>query len=92
MTGYQAKILVEPGAPPKYCKSRSVPYFYLEKVNKELDKLVEEGTLEPNSSLTKQDLVCQIAHSTVDRELAYGVSTLIFFWLARLYAENHVLF
>ena len=47
MTGYQAKILVEPGATPKYCKSRSVPYFYHDKVNKELDKLVEEGTLEP---------------------------------------------
>ena len=47
VTGYQAKILVEPGATPKYCKSRSLPYFYLDKVNKELDKLVEEGTLEP---------------------------------------------
>ena len=47
VTGYQAKILVEPGATPKYCKSRSVPYLYHDKVNKELDKLVEEGTLEP---------------------------------------------
>ena len=47
VTGYQSKILVELVATPKYCKSRSVPYFYHEKVNKELDKLVEEGTLEP---------------------------------------------
>ena len=47
MTGYEAKILIDPGATPKYCKARSVPYFYQEKVEKELDRLVEEGTLEP---------------------------------------------
>lgn len=47
VAGYEAKILLDPGASPRYCKARSVPYFYQEKVEKELDRLVEEGTLEP---------------------------------------------
>lgn len=47
VTGFTAKIAVDPSATPKYCKARAVPYFYHEKVEKELDRLVEEGTLEP---------------------------------------------
>ena len=47
VTGYEAKILVDPEAHPKYCKARTVPYFYQEMVERELDRLVEEGTLEP---------------------------------------------
>ena len=47
LKGFEAKILVDPSAPPKYCKSRSVPYFFREKLEKELDHLVSEGTLEP---------------------------------------------
>lgn len=41
VTGYKAKILLDPGATPKYCKARSVPYFHQKKVEKELDRLVE---------------------------------------------------
>ena len=47
VTGYEAKIQVDPQAHPKYCKARSVPYYYQEMVDKELTRLVEEGTLEP---------------------------------------------
>ena len=47
VNGYKAQILVDSAARPKYFKARSVPYFYREKVEKELDRLVEEGTLEP---------------------------------------------
>ena len=36
VTGYEGKILLDPGATPKYCKARSVPYFYQEKVRKSL--------------------------------------------------------
>ena len=46
VTGYEAKIVVDPNVPPKYCKARTVPYYYREKVEKELDRLVGEGTLE----------------------------------------------
>ena len=27
LTGFKAKIIVDPSATPKYCKPRSVPYF-----------------------------------------------------------------
>ena len=47
VTGYEAKILIDPGATPKYCKAHSVPYFYQDQVEKQLDRLVKEGTLEP---------------------------------------------
>ena len=47
LSEYKANILADPDATPQYFKARSVPYFYREKVEKELDRLVEEGTLEP---------------------------------------------
>lgn len=47
VTEYEAKDLLDPGATPKDCKAQSVPYFYQDKVEKELDRLVEEGALEP---------------------------------------------
>ena len=45
--GFKARIHVDPQAPPKFSKVRSVPYFYRKKVERELDRLVQEGTLEP---------------------------------------------
>ena len=47
LQGYQARILVESDATPRFSKARSVPYAYQELVEKELDRLVSEGILEP---------------------------------------------
>ena len=47
LQGYQARILVEPDTKPRFSKARSVPYAYWELVEKELDRLVSEGILEP---------------------------------------------
>ena len=47
VSNYTARILLDPGATPKFRKARQVPYFYKEKVERELNRLVEEGTLEP---------------------------------------------
>ena len=47
LQGYEAKIHVDPGAQPKYCKARSVPYAMRGKVEEELEHLVSEGIIEP---------------------------------------------
>ena len=47
MKGFEAKILVDPEALPKFCKARSVPLAMREKVEEELQCLVQEGILEP---------------------------------------------
>ena len=44
--GFRAKIHVEPQVSPKFSKARSVPYFYWEKVEQELNHLVQEGILQ----------------------------------------------
>ena len=44
---FKAHIYVDPGAKPKYCKARPIPYAVKGKVEEELDRLVAEGTLEP---------------------------------------------
>jgi len=36
VTGFKAKFLVDPDATPRYCKARTIPYFYWEKVEKSL--------------------------------------------------------
>ena len=38
--GYKAKIIVDSNAIPEYMKARSNPYYYREKVDKELNRLV----------------------------------------------------
>ena len=47
LQGYLAKILVDPDATPRFSKARSVPYPYRELVEKEFDRLVSDGILEP---------------------------------------------
>ena len=44
---FEAKICVDSEATPRYCLARSVPYSMQEKVETELSRLVQEGTLEP---------------------------------------------
>ena len=44
---FKAKIYVDPDVRPIYCKARSVPYSMRVKVEEELDRLVQEGVLEP---------------------------------------------
>ena len=47
LQGFKAKIIIEDNAIPKFCKARSIPYAFKEMVEKELNRLVSEGTLEP---------------------------------------------
>ena len=47
LKGYEAKIYIDPGVRPRFCKARSVPYSMRTLVDKELDRLVEEGVIEP---------------------------------------------
>ena len=44
--GYEAKIYVDTGAQPKYCKAPSVPYAMRGKVEEELERLMSEGIIE----------------------------------------------
>ena len=44
---YKATLHLDPNANPKFCKDRTVPYATQELVEKELDRLVDEGILEP---------------------------------------------
>ena len=47
LNGSQAKIHVDPYAKPHFFKARTVPYAFRDKVEVELKRLQEEGTLEP---------------------------------------------
>ena len=42
-----AKIYVDPQAPPKFCKARTVPYVLRPKVESELERLQQAGVIEP---------------------------------------------
>ena len=47
LTGYKAKIHIDPTATQKYFKARSVPYAMKSKIEDELDRLQKEGIIEP---------------------------------------------
>lgn len=47
LKGAKAKIHVDPDAKPSYWKARPVPYLLKEKIEVELERLVEAGILEP---------------------------------------------
>jgi hypothetical protein len=46
-SGYKAKIHVEENSQPHFCRARPVPLAMKPLVAKELDRLVEQGILEP---------------------------------------------
>lgn len=47
LRGTKATLQVDPLAKPKYFKARPVPYALKEKIERELERLEEEGTIEP---------------------------------------------
>ncbi len=47
MKGFKAKIYIDSDAKPRFCKARSVPYAFWDKVESELQQLTDEGILEP---------------------------------------------
>ena len=47
LKGFKAKIYVDPHAPPRFNPARSVPYALRDKVEQELQRLQDDGTLEP---------------------------------------------
>ena len=47
LTGYKAKIHINPGATPKFCKVRQVPYAMRYNMEEEIERLTTEGIVEP---------------------------------------------
>ena len=47
LKGYQAKIYVDLTVKPHFCKARPVPYAMRSLVEKELDRLMQQGIIEP---------------------------------------------
>ncbi|CAB4025111.1 Hypothetical predicted protein [Paramuricea clavata] len=46
LNGVTAKIYVDPSTKPIFCKARSVPYTMKPKIEKELERLERQGTIE----------------------------------------------
>ena len=47
LVGFKARMYVDPAARPMLCRARSVPYALRSKVEAEIARLLEEGTIEP---------------------------------------------
>ena len=60
---FQAKIDVDPHAKPCFFKARTVPYAFRDKVEVELKRLQEEGTLEPVEISAWAALIVQVLKS-----------------------------
>ncbi len=45
--GMEEKLYLKPHAQPKFCHARQVPFAIHEKVEKEIDRQVAEGIIEP---------------------------------------------
>ena len=69
MQRFKAKLVVNPGAKPRFCRPRSVPYTLREAIEHELDRLEFEGVVErvshsdwaaPIIAVPKQDVSVRI--------------------------------
>ena len=47
MDGITAKFYLKPDAQPRFCRARPVPYSLREKIEQEIDRLVDTGVIEP---------------------------------------------
>jgi len=47
LQGSKASIHIDPNIPPKFCKARSLPYAMKDKVEKEFQKLENQGIILP---------------------------------------------
>lgn len=47
LIGHKAKIHVDPTVQPRFCKARTIPYALKSKVEVELERLQQEGIIEP---------------------------------------------
>ena len=47
LQGYEAQISVDPDVPPRFCKARSVPYALRTRIEQELERLQQQGIIEP---------------------------------------------
>lgn len=47
LIGHEAKLQVDPGAQPRFCKARTIPYAMKRKVEAELERLQKEGIIQP---------------------------------------------
>ena len=45
--GVTAKFYLKPDAQPRFCRARSIPYSLREKIEQEIDWLVDTGVIEP---------------------------------------------